>query len=53
MATFKTADDVTVKAVKLEADNESAAAGNWEVIFPDGEVRYVHDTLFADNFKKA
>lgn len=52
MATYKTDDGVKVKAVQLEADGKDAAAGNWEITFPDGEVRYMHDALFNDNFKK-
>lgn len=46
MGNYKTADDVKVSATK---DDDSDV---WEIEFPDGEVRYCHDSAFTDNFQK-
>lgn len=46
MAKYTTADDVEVKAQKRKDSDV------WDIEFPGGEVREMHDSQFADNFKE-
>lgn len=54
MAKYKTADGekVDVKEVVGEPNEFGETVSIFEVTYPGGETREVHESVFSDNFKK-